>query len=189
MRSERYKLPNEINSNPASKKQRDYALSLDIYLPEGSTVSDASALLARHLDDDTRASEELLTYADENSIICSPYIGNKALHNLIFDNIEGTEKSAFFCFCIYKFHHNECNENLHAHEHKDVFEKFGTQYAEDFYFTTSMEEYYGEELVAFGKSTKVLEDGTKREVYGGSIHTTAYKIAYKYLTHISGLLG
>ncbi len=184
MRSERYKLPNQINLNPASKRQKDYAASLGIFLPHGATISDASALIARELDDDVQASKELLGYADANDIVCSPYVGSKYLHTLIFDNLEGAKKAAFFCFCIYNFYFKDINDVGNTLENKDIqesIEDFGKEYVNNFYFMTSMEEYYGEELVAFGKSTKSLEDGTKRTVYGGSIHTTAFKKAYEYL--------
>ncbi len=203
MRSKRYKLPNQIDTKPAAKRQIDYAAALGIKLPEEATVSDASALIERALDDDEEASESLLEYAAMSDILCSSYVGNKYLHNLIFDNLEGEKKAAFFCFCVYKFycggaghHGNELRdmdqvsgeekyypgcENLYKHPYKHIFEEFGKKYAQDFYFTVSMDEYYGEELICFGKSSKVLENGTKRTIYGGSIHTTAFKKAYAYL--------
>lgn len=203
MRSKREKLPNQIDLRPAAKRQVKYAASLGIILPEEATVSDASALINRELDDDRQGSKELLEYAAANDIVCSDYAGNKFLHNLLFDHLEGEKKAAFFCFCVYKFYlktqghsmntsetlnreanwhpnHGLC-ENMYKHKDSQIFETFGKTYGQDFYFTVSMEDYHGEELICFGKSIEVSEDGRKRTVYGGSVHTTAFKKAYEYL--------
>ncbi|MDF2612476.1 MAG: hypothetical protein K0S71_262 [Clostridia bacterium] len=181
MRSERYKFPNKIDLKPASKRQREYAASLGISLPEDATKSDASALIDRVLDDDLKASCGLMNYSVNQGIDCSPYAGNKYLHNLIFDNLAGAEKITFFCFCVYKFCFKDTNEDLCNHEHKKVFEDFGKLYERNVSFNMSMEEYYGEELITFGKVIKTSEDGRSHIVYGGSIHTPAYKTAYDYL--------
>lgn len=185
LKSERYKLPNTVDLKPASKRQIDYASSLGICLPKDSTVSDAGAIIERVLDDDIGASKGLLEYADRSGIVCSPYAGNRFLHNLLFDNLKTKDKAAFFCFCVYKFHTEDPNENLKSHRYQEIFDRFGKEYSESFYFKTSMDEYCGEELIAFGKSIKENKDGTKQTIYGGSIHTTAYKMAYDYLKRCS----
>lgn len=177
MRSQRYKIPNKLDLNPASKRQIDYAISLGIELPEGATVSDASALIDRVLDNDVQASKELMEYAQKNHIVYSKYVGNKFLHKLLFDHLEGEEKAIFFCLCVYKFYTNP----IYKPEDRTIFEDFAKYYSKDTCFKVSMDEYEGDELVCFGKSTKIFEDGTKRTLYGGSIHTTAFKKAYKYL--------
>lgn len=181
MRSKRFKIPNKINNNPAEDRQKKYAKTLGVKLPENATKSDAEAVINIELDDDERASEELINYADEKKILCSRYIGNKQLHNLLFDNLEQEDKTAFFCFCVYKFHVPETNQNLCEHEFENIFKEFAKRYTEDFYFKTSLEEYEGEEIIAFGKSEKILPNGKKKAIYGGSIYTTAYKLAYQYL--------
>lgn len=188
MRSKRYKLPNQVDLKPASKKQIDYAATRRISLPKDATVSDASALIHSALDDDTNASESLMSYSAKKNIVCSPYVGNKYLHNLIFDNLIGAEKIAFFCFCIYKAYFEDGNEDLYNHESREIFEEFSKQCEGDISFIMSLEEYYGEELITFGKKEKIAEDGTMHTVYGGSIHTAAYKKAYEYLTNYFEML-
>lgn len=180
MRDKRQKVPNTINTNPASMQEKKYAKKLGIILPEDATESDAKAIIARELDDDEKASEGLLNYARSKGMLCSDYIGNKALHNQLFDNLELEDKTAFFCFCLYKFYKDRSNEDLSTHPLREVFEKFGKDYAKDVYFKASLEEYLGEELVAFGKSKQVI-NGNEKTVYGGSTLTRAHKVAYEYL--------
>lgn len=188
MKSQRQKLSNQVYLQPASKKQLDYATTLGIHLPEKATKSDIQALIDRALDEDRQASESLRAYAEAKGVKFSALTGNRYLHNLIFDTLDAMEKAAFFSFCVYKFHFEEVQENWCEHPYKKVFESFGRAYEKDFYFTASMEEYLGEELIAFGKSKKIREDGTEQIVYGGSIHTTAYKLAYNYLEKEIGKL-
>lgn len=180
MREKRQKVPNKVNTKPATNMQRDYAKRIGIILPEEATESDARALIDRALDDDMEASKGLLDYAREKGMLCSDYIGSKALHNQLFDNLSVEDRTSFFCFCIYKFHIRGDEENLLNHPKKAVFEAFGKQYAKDTYFQESLEEYVGEELIAFGKS-KQLVNGVLKNVYGGSIYTRAYKVAYAYI--------
>lgn len=181
MKSKREKLPNKIELEPAVERQKKYAASMGIALPECATKSDATALINRDLDNDEAASSDLIAYARQKDILCSDYVGEKYLHNLLFDHLSPQDKAAFFCFCVYKFHFNEENENLYEHPFKQKFEEFGENYAKDYYFTASLDEYYGEELIAFGKSTKILPNGKKKNIYGGSIYTRAYKEAYSYI--------
>ncbi|PHV70863.1 hypothetical protein CS063_08855 [Sporanaerobium hydrogeniformans] len=82
---------------------------------------------------------------------------------------------------MYKFHSRGEAEHLLEHEYREIFEAFGREYRENFYFQTSLEEYIGEELIVFGKSTCVLENGKTEVIYGGSIYGEAYKLAYSYL--------
>lgn len=180
MRDKREKVLNKIDEKPASSMQKNYANKLGISLPENATQSDARALIARDLDNDKQASSSLLEYARRKGMLCSDYIGSKALHNQLFDNLSGRDKVSFFCFCVYKFYWDDENEDLENHSKKEMFEAFGEQFEKDSYFKASMEEYLGEELVAFGKSKKIV-NGIEKIVYGGSAHTRAHNEAYKYL--------
>ena len=180
MRDKREKVLNKIDMKPAGNMEKSYANKLGIRLPENATQSDAKALIARDLDNDEQASSSLLEYARRKGMLCSDYIGNKALHNQLFDNLPERDKINFFCFCIYKFYWEDRNEDLENHPKKELFETFGEQFERDSYFKASMEEYLGEELVAFGKSKKIV-NGTHKTIYGGSAHTRAHNEAYKYL--------
>lgn len=180
MRDKREKVPNKIDERPASHLQKEYAYKLGISLPESITQSDAKALIARYLDDDEEASSSLLEYARRKGILCSDYIGSKALHNQLFDHLCEKDKILFFCFCVYKFYWYESYEDLENHPKKEWFETFGERFEKDGYFKISMEEYLGEELVVFGKSKKKI-NGIEKTIYGGSAHTRAHKEAYQYL--------
>ena len=180
MREKRVKVPNTIDTRPASQMDIDYAAKLGITLPEGATRSDAKALIDRDLDNDEIAKAEFIAYAREKGMLCSDYIGNKALHNQLFDNLSIEDKTALFCFCVYKFHFDDSNENLLEHPRRALFESFGEKFSKDGYFKLSLEDYLGEDSVAFGKSTKII-NGVKKNIYGGSIYGRAYKEAMKYL--------
>lgn len=181
MRSQRQKLLNRIDESPATTMQKDYAKSLGISLPDTATKSDAKALIDLELDSDEPAPKGLKAFAKEKKINFSEYVGEKYLYNLLFDNLEMIDKIIFFCYCVYKFHYGNNEEGLLNHPKYEIFDKFGEQYAKDTLFIASMEEYMGEELIAFGKSEKITKEGKKKNIYGGSIHTRAYKNAYEYL--------
>lgn len=180
MRDKREKVPNKIDEKPANSMEKNYASKLGIILPENATQSDAKAIIARYLDNDEQASSSLLSYARRKGMLCSEYIGRKALHNQLFDHLPNKDKISFFCFCIYKFYWNESNEDMENHSKRELFEAFGEQFENDSYFKASMEEYLGEELVAFGKSKRMV-NGIEKTIYGGSAHTRAHNEAYRYL--------
>lgn len=180
MRDKREKVPNKIDTRPAHKKEIKYAMDLGLTVPEDATVSDVKAIIERDLDNDELVTKEFLNYARSKGMLCSDYIGNKALHNQLFDNLSLEDKASLFCFCVYKFHYDSSNEDLSTHPKKELFEAFGKQYAKDGYFTMSLEDYLGEDSVAFGKSTKLV-NGVEKNIYGGSIHGRAYKEAKAYI--------
>ena len=181
MKDKRVKTPNKIDENPANTMQLDYAKSMGVELPVDATRSDAQELLARHLDNDEAASSGLISYARAKGMLCSDYIGEKALHNLMFDNLEPKDQAAFFLFCVYKSMHQGVDEDLMSHAQYPLFEAFGEQYSQDVYVMVSLIEYYGEEIVAFGKTGRVLPSGKKKTVYGRSKYTRAYKEAVSYI--------
>ena len=182
MRTKREKLPNRLDLGPVADRQIKYAKSIGVVLPEEITRGDAEAILNRELDDDHNAVKGLIKYARSKEILCSDYVGNKYLHNLLFDHLKEEDKVAFFCFCVYKFFNEEAEllGNLEEDCHKDLFIKFGEEKAKDYYFTASMDEYYGEEIIYFGKSERMI-NGKKKTIYGGSVLTRAYKETHAYL--------
>lgn len=180
MRDKRQKVANKIDIRPATAMEREYAAKMNIFLPEDATMSDARALIDTELDNDEKASDELLSYARNKGMLCSDYIGNKALHNQLFDNLSIEDKTSFFCFCLYKFYIDRSNEDLSTHSKKELFEAFGEKFSKDVYFQASLEDYLGEELVAFGKSKKIVK-GVEKTIYGASTYTRAHKEAYKYI--------
>lgn len=180
MRDKRVKVSNTVNLNPVSLAEKKYAASLQVSLPEDATMSDARALIDRELDDDNPATKDFINYARAKGMKCSDYIGNKALHTQLFDNLSLEDKVVLFCFCVYKFLNPGQNENLLEHVHRKEFEAFGKRFSKDGYFIASLEDYLGEDCVYFGKSMQVI-NGNKKNVYGGSIYGRAYKEAVKFL--------
>ena len=185
MKSKRIKLQNKLEMSPASDLQKKYAKTIGVIIPEGATKSDAAAILDRELDDDQKATDELKDYARRKEIQCSDYVGNRYLHNLMFDHLKDEDLATFFCFCVYKFckelEGESIIEDLEALKEGSVFVQFGSDKVNDGYFMESMKDYMGEETIAFGKTTKVLPNGKIKNIYGGSNQTRAYKESYDYL--------
>lgn len=181
MKSKRYKLTNTLDTHPATAHQKEYAESLGINFPENATKSDIQALVDQFLDEDVNAPNPLIDYARNHNILCSSYVGYKYLHKLMFDNLELIDLSAFFIYCVYQDLLGELHENLDTHSHHEVFYHFAKSHEKDFYFTESLKDYFGEELLAFGKRTIPFPDGSTRTLYGGSKQTIAYKTALAYL--------
>ena len=181
MRSKREKLSNKIEDVKPSKQLLDYANTLGIKVKEGLNKTDVRAIIDRELDDDDIATIELKLYAKEKGMNFSDYVGNRYLHTLLFDNLEIEDKVIFFCFCVYRFNYGNKHDSLLKHKYIDIFRKFCDEHAKDSLFITSMEEYIGEELAYFGKSEIQMDNGKVKNVYGGSIHTRAYKITKEYL--------
>lgn len=181
-RDKREKLPNTIDERPVSDMQKKYAKSIGLMLPEGITRSDAKALIDRELDCDEGASESLKAYARSKEIVCSDYVGNKYLHELLFDHLKCEDKIAFFCFCVYKSQFGPLeNENLEQHEKHALFSEFGKKKVSDSYFIEALDDYTGDKLVLFGKVTKELSNGKMKTIYGASTLTRTYKEAETYL--------
>lgn len=181
MKSKRYFLPNKIDLNPALQSQIDYATSLSITVPNDATKSDVKALIDLYLDNDMAAPVSLLQFTKEHNILCSSYAGNKYAYNLLFDNLELLDQIAFFCFCVYHYLVEDDDYNLAHHKHKDLFYDFANHYINNVYFIESMKDYYGEELIIFGKNTVIHPDGSSDNTYGGSKYTLAYKTASSYI--------
>ncbi|MEG0014639.1 MAG: hypothetical protein RR618_09030 [Cellulosilyticaceae bacterium] len=187
MKSTRYKLTNTLDTTLATAHQKEYASSLGISLPENATKSDAKSLIDVLLDEDVSSPSSLIDYARHHKILCSSYIGYKYLHNLMFDNLDAIDLTAFFVYCVHQDIIREIHENLDTHRHHEVFHQFAKTYFEDFYFAESLKDYYGEELLTFGKNTIPLPDGSTRTLYGGSKQTLAYKTALSYLKENLGI--
>lgn len=187
MKSKRIKLPNTLDIHPATSHQKEYAQSLGITIPINATKSDAKALIDRYFDEDIASPKSLITYAMDHEILCSSYIGYKFLHNLMFDNLSPLDLSAFFCYCVYQDMMQDYHQNLDEHLYCKVFYDFSKLYHKDFYFITSLQDYYGEDLLTFGKNTVSLPNGSKQTLYGGSKQTKAYQLAFAYLTETLNL--
>lgn len=181
MKSKRYKLTNTLDTHVATAQQKEYAHSLGLNLPKQATKSDAKALIDQSLDEDVNAPASLIDYARNHKILCSSYIGYKYLHNLMFDNLDPIDLATFFVYCVHQDLIGAIHEDLDAHNNHEVFYHFAKSYHEDFYFLESLKDYYGEELLTFGRQTIPLPDGSTKTYYGGSKQTLAYKTAVSYL--------
>ena len=179
--------PLEVEQLPPrepTERQRAYALSSGIQIPDGATFYDVSALLDRiENNDNSDPRPELIEYADSKEMIFSKYIGKKALYNLIFYCLDGTEKIAFFLLCVYRWLSDDRYANLNDHKYRDRFFKLAEELALDSSFVKSMNRYSGEEIRFFGEIRR-----PNGECYnGGSVNTIAYKKAAELICREFGL--
>lgn len=167
----------EEEFEPPTDRQIDYAIDLGIRISPTLTKKDLSALISKKVDDDEDASEGLMKFAYDKNICVSPYIGEKELWNTLFSNLEPLDKTAFFCFAVYRSMTGESISNPDEKPLRSVFYEFANLYLLDDSFQRSMEDYSGEEIMFFGR--KDSEDGITE--YGGSKRKKAYQTASLFL--------
>lgn len=166
----------EEEFEPPTDRQIDYAIDLGIKISPTLTKKDLSALISKKVDDDEDASEGLMKFAYDKNIYVSPYIGEKELWNTLFSNLEPLDKTAFFCFAVYR---SMTGKSINPDEEpmRGVFYEFANLYLLDDSFQRSMEDYSGEEIMFFGR--KDSDDGVTE--YGGSKRKKAYQMASVFL--------
>lgn len=175
----------EEEFEPPTDRQIDYAIDLGIKISPTLTKKDLSALISKKVDDDEDASEGLMKFAYDKNIYVSPYIGEKELWNTLFSNLEPLDKTAFFCFAVYRSMTGESISNPDEEPMRSVFYEFANLYLLDDSFQRSMEDYSGEEIMFFGR--KDSEDGVTE--YGGSKRKKAYQTASLFLESHSNFTG
>lgn len=173
----------EIDFEKPTERQIEYAKDLGIKIPNDATKEDLSALISRHLENDSDPNPELYEFADNRGFCFSKYIGKKALYNLLFNKLEGADKVAFFAFCVYRYLSEDRHANLDTSPHRQVFYDFAQEVINDKSFMTSLAQYNGEDLRYFGKL--VLRNQVV--LHGGSTRTKAFRMTVDYLKQ-KGLL-
>lgn len=68
---------------PATERQRDYMKVLDLTVPDGLSLDDASAMIQTHLDRETRADADDLALAREMRVAVSPYDSRLAVYRQV----------------------------------------------------------------------------------------------------------
>ena len=170
-------------SNAPSDAQLDYAKKLGVKIPKDANIKDASALIAKAVDNDSDPNPDLVEYANELGLTFSQYIGKRALYGLVYRSMDLKEQIAFFVFCVYRWLSDDRGGNLNKHQHRQIFYDFAEQYVNDAKFVKSLAQYSGEDIRFFGKIT--YSDGN--EYYGGSASTLAYKTCAAFLKERFGL--
>jgi hypothetical protein len=173
----------EVDFEKPTERQIEYAKDLGIEIPDNATKQDLSALISRHLENDSDPNPELYEFADKRGFLFSKYIGKKALYNLLFNNLEDVDKIAFFAFCVYRYLSEDRHANLDTSPHRDIFYDFANKMVNDESFVRSLNNYSGEDLRYFGK----LRIDNNVQIYGGSVNTKAFKTTVSYLKE-KGLL-
>lgn len=168
----------EVIFDEPTDRQIEYAKALGISIPENASFEDVSCLISRKVDDDNNdPNPGLLEFADNRDMISSKYHGKKSLYNLVFNNLTGTDKIAFFVFCIYRYFSDDRHANLDTHPYKEIFYQFADSVATDNSFLKSLNRYSGSDLRFFGEMR--LKNGYS--ISGGSMNTIAFKKAAEFL--------
>lgn len=178
------RLPDE----PATDRQQAYAQDLGLPFPEDITKAEMSDLLDCYLSYDKVASERDRWFALRFSVEPSPYIGKRALFDLIAAALrkKGAEEDLASWF-IYRV----CRHLVHGgQDHPSatgpdapIVREIATRFAGSPALMTSIRRYEGRKLIWFGQWTS--PDGLVHE--GGSIRTVAYRTAAGLLREWLGL--
>lgn len=162
---------------PPTERQIEYAHSLDVEIPENASQQDVSALISRSVEKDGTPNEGLVEFATNKKIFFSKYIGKTALYNKVFQQLDKTDRIAFFIFSIYRYVSDDRHANLDTHPNKNDFYEFAYSINEDEKFLKSLNKYDGASLKYFGEFT--TPDGWTHT--GGSVNTIAFKTAREFL--------
>ena len=164
--------------------QLNYAKSLNIKIDDDFTFYDVSALITRNVDEESNPKPELVDFANTKKLSFSKYIGEQSLYNLIFQKLEGVDKTTFFIFSIYIWLADEKFVNPDNHPLIGKFHHFASSVNEDEQFLKSMNKYSGTDLIYFGEITQ--KDGNVI-AYGSSTDTIAYKKVANFLSQEFGV--
>jgi hypothetical protein len=179
MRKEGYTEPFEaieIFDDP-TEAQLNYAANLGIKVPADATKQDVSAMLDFRGNNDTVPNPRLLSFAYEQGLYVSKYIGEETLYDFLFEALDLPTKITFFIFSIYEHSIKTHTYNLNEHPFRLTFNDFSTLYVADDRFIKSMNRYRGSQLRYFGETNL----GDYEYHFGGSKDTIAYKAAYGFL--------
>jgi hypothetical protein len=169
-----------IPFDPPTEKQLDYAESLGIYIPENATKDDLTCLIHNSVEKDPDPNPGLIEFATNREMFFSECIGKRRLYSLVFEHLDGVDKTAFFAFSVYRWLSEDRHANLDTHPQKELFYSFADQVKNDSSFQKSLLKYKGEDLRFFGKIT-TEEDGYISEHYAGSDKTIAYKKTAQFI--------
>lgn len=166
----------QIPFDPPTESQIEACMAHGRKIPDKACKIDVSYIMDKDMNSDSTPNPELLRYATEMRIPLSYYVGKRDLYDLIFKNLTGEDKIAFFVFCIYRFLSDDRCGNLNECIHKHAFYRFAQDHMDDDPFVKSMLRYSGSDLRFFGT---IYINGSSRR--GGSTSTTAYKTVKQYL--------
>ncbi|WP_407272647.1 hypothetical protein [Radiobacillus sp. PE A8.2] len=158
-----------------SHQQLHDAEQLGISIPGQATVEDADALIKRNTDGDREPHPGLYSFAYERGLCFSQYIGERALYNLVWENLDLKAKIEFFTYSIYHSIHFESAEHLDISPYKDLFESFAEEAIKNDLFVKSINDYSGEDLTCF----EMLYH--EPDLSGSILYTYAYKKALTFL--------
>ncbi len=89
------------------------------FIPENICKEDASCLIDRYMHEDNFAGKELLSFATEQELYFSYYIGQKALLSYLWTVFKNEEKIALYMICIKKSISNKwCFNNFEEYKIK-----------------------------------------------------------------------
>ncbi len=172
--------PYEISELPSklpTENQLEYAKKLQITVLPNMTFNELSDLITREAEDGGDTPQiEIAEFAVNHNMHFSRYIGKNTLYNLIFNTLQGTDKIAFFIFCVYRWLSDDREANLDTHKYKNRFYEFSNTLVSNDKFVKSMNRYRGSDIKFFG--TLTVND---QQYIGGSTDTIAYKIISEYL--------
>lgn len=171
----------QLPEEPPTERQIEYAVSLGINIPNGSTKSELSDLIRVATDKDKPSDARHINFAKIYGLYCTRYIGKK----LLFDRIQeelikpGNELNliSWFAFRVYReLVSGKINPELDDPRNA-IFMSIAQELISDDKVIKSIKRYTGRDLIWFGEWTSP----SGYLMSGGSIQTIAYKTVSKIL--------
>lgn len=136
----------KIDFDRPSEAQIDIMKKHNLTIPLYASKSDISAIISKHVNHDSTPNPELIEFATGRNILLSNYIGKKNLYNLLWNELKGIDKIAFFIFSIYRYATDDRLANLDKSPHRAIFYTISAEFKDDSSFIKSMERYSGKDL-------------------------------------------
>lgn len=174
----------ELDPDPATERQIDYAASMGVEIPQGANISEASDLISFALADDVPAKPETVQVADQFGVERTDYAGEKRLYERIFSELStpGMEEALirWFAFNAYKDRTRARKGGALSGFNDTKLDAIVNQMALNSKVVLSIKRYNPLGLMFFGERTR--KDGFVEP--GGSIRSEAYKEASKVIDEV-----
>jgi hypothetical protein len=178
-----------LPEEPPTERQIEYAISLGIEIPDGTTKNELSDLISIAVDKDKPSDVRHIEFAKIYGVDCTKFIGKKILFDRIQDELikPGNELNmiSWFAFRVYReLVSGKINPEIDDPRNA-IFMATAQELISDDKVINSIKRYIGRDLIWFGEWTS--SDGYLMS--GGSKQTVAYKTVAKILKEKLSLIS
>lgn len=167
----------ELPPEPPTDRQLAYAKNLGIKIPADATKDELSDLISCKVDEDSRASPQLLAIAADYGVETTHYTGQGAVYSRVFSALSSPgrehELAEWFAFNVLKDRSSSRSAALPDSPNESRLASVATKLIADPKVMQSIKRYSESGFLWFGEKTD--SEGFVRQ--GGSNRTAAYKAA------------